>query len=224
MIMSTDIDLEKLNAALAQHPVDEESLVKTKTTGVGLPICKNDQCFQIVPQSKNPGRPRLYCSRACKNRYYARFYYQKEVAPIDRRMLMNIDGRWPKVNRVQAKTTRAAEERLKGHAEQCLLNDNGPCAAATDDAYGRKHYCLIHAVFGEDLSEAVYAAEGKPWVRQNTTADGMWLTDWQEMTGQTDPNAAERAVGLSKEDISDFIAHGGGKATERAKGESHGWD
>lgn len=42
--------------------------------------CANPACSNIVPPSKNPGRPRKYCSMRCKARVGASNYYRREAA------------------------------------------------------------------------------------------------------------------------------------------------
>lgn len=139
------------------------------------PICKNDRCSMLVPPSKNPGRPRDFCSDKCRRRYNARLQYQREAGKEGGGLVFVNALGLAQVNRRISVTAKAAEQRYKSHLLACALH-GGPCPARVDP-YGRKKLCIVAAVFADDWSQLKDAEEGKPVRRYATTQDGMWTSD-----------------------------------------------
>lgn len=171
-------------------------------------ICKNDRCFEVVPPSKNLGRPREFHNELCRKRYNARLHYQRQTDGASFTGLRTVtDLGYPKVTRIMSKTATDAERRLKEHGENCT----GPgqyCQAKLRDAYNRKKLCLVRAVFTEDWLQVLYAEENKPYTREMTTEDGMWKDDYQEVLAKLGTSQDPRKQ-REDEELAAFVAAGG---------------
>ena len=144
-------------------------------------ICKNDACHQVVPASKNSGRPRLFCEEVCRKRYNASLYYRRQTSGKVFKGLRSVtDDGYPQVNRQKSLDAKAAEKRVKEHGENC--GGSGKyCQAKLHDAYNTKKLCLVRAVFTDDWLQLMYGEEGKEHPREMTTEDGMWIDDYEAL-------------------------------------------
>lgn len=178
-------------------------------------ICKNDRCHRVVPPSKNSGRMREFCEEVCRKRYNARLTYQRQTSGNDFRGLRGFTPEgYPKINRKIAKNAMFAERRVKEHGENCKKTGEW-CEAKLHDAYNRKKFCLVRAVFTDDWLELMYGEEGKVHEREMTTEDGMWIDDYKALlkatgleVGKPEEIHAQRAVNELKR----FAAVGGMKS------------
>jgi len=137
-------------------------------------LCKNETCVQPVPPSKNPGRPRVFCSYRCKNQHFVRQGYRREKGTTGDGLYTTINGR-PTVSRIKAPTAKAAEARYKMHLTDCAIStDQYKRCPSRLDPYGRKRLCLIMVVLREDWDELRRAEAGHDWERQLTTSSGQW--------------------------------------------------
>ncbi len=144
-------------------------------------ICKNDTCPNVIPPSKNSGRPRLFCNEACRKRYNASLYYQRQTSGKTFQGLRSVtEEGYPKVNRKKCMTADSAQKRVKEHGENCT-KPGQYCQAKLHDAYNTKKMCLVRAVFTDDWLELMYAEDGKEHPREMTTKDGMWIDDYEAL-------------------------------------------
>lgn len=140
-------------------------------------LCKNETCVQPVPPSKNPGRPRVFCSYRCKNQYFVRQGYRREKGTTGDGLYATINGR-PTITRIKAPTAKAAEARYKKHLKDCSIStDQYNRCPGRLDPYCTKRLCLIMAVLREDWDELRRAEDGKLWERLLTTSSGQWKED-----------------------------------------------
>lgn len=178
-------------------------------------ICKNDRCFEVVPAVANAGRPREFCTEKCRKRYNARLNYQRATKGSSFAGLRGIiGGGYPKVNRRMSATAKDAERRVKEHGDNCG-GDGVMCKAKLSDAYNRKKFCLVRAVFTDDWLELMYKEDGMVHERDMTTSEGMWQDDFRAMmeeNGLTGVEATQLKEKQQTEELRVFNAAGGGRA------------
>lgn len=142
-----------------------------------LLLCKNNRCSAVVPPSKNPGRPRVFCTNRCARRYHARMAYQREAGGRGDGMMFVNDFGHPQVKRVMPQSAKLAKQRFTEHLHDCAVSTTGGLCPAYYDPYDKKALCLIHAVLNEDWEQLMKAESGLSFERKVTSADGRWLTD-----------------------------------------------
>ena len=178
-------------------------------------ICKNDQCYKVIPPSKNEGRPREFCEERCRNRYNARVYYRRQTKGSDFVGLRSVTAEgYPKVNRKPSPNTKAAEKRVKEHGENCT-KDGEWCSAKLHDAYNTKKLCLVRAVFTDDWLHLMYADTEPNRERDMTTEDGMWKDDFKkllEKSGVTGDDVKTEKEVRHRKELDTFAAAGGNRS------------
>lgn len=187
-------------------------------------ICKNDRCGRVVPPSRNPGRPRLFCSTMCARRYHARMAYQRERGTRGDGMLYVNDYGHAQIHRQLPTGASLAKKRLVEHNQNCAVSKTGGLCPAYYDVYDKKRLCLIHAVFNEDWSQMMAAEDGLPFKRTVTTEDGRWMEDDEKERrllaagyGLPQENGAPPTI---EEKLTEFVEAGG--ATQQRPEEFYG--
>ena len=177
-------------------------------------ICKNDQCSNIIPPSKNQGRPREFCEERCRNKYNARLYYQRQTKGSDFTGLRTVTRQgYPRVNRKPAPDAKAAERRVKEHGENCTAPGVW-CQARIHDAYNTKKLCLVRAVFTDDWTKLMYADTEPDRPRDMTTEEGMWIDDHKELlakSNMTDPDVVMMKERRTRMELEEFAKAGGSR-------------
>ncbi len=140
-----------------------------------IKMCKNETCVQMVPPSLNSGVERLYCSWKCQNAQNQR-NYRRRRSNENGDGVIRLAGTVPFLRRAIALNSKSAEKRFKKHLQSCVLNDHGKCPARLDP-YDKQRLCLVKAVLREDWDQLRRAEQGRVWVRELTTIDGMWIAD-----------------------------------------------
>lgn len=145
------------------------------TTSEVVQLCENPKCGNTVPESRNPGVQRIYCSARCARNVANRRYYQREVPGAGKREEQTARG--PQVRRRKALNAKQAEKLYKDHSQKCEKTGGGRCPAAMD-SYCVERACLMKAVLFEDWNELRRAEKGfDPQPRYLTTEDGYWLPE-----------------------------------------------
>lgn len=147
----------------------------------GIRICKNERCVNIVPPSANPGRPKLYCRRKCKDAQGARNAYWKEKGVGTGLQKTYLD--LPYVDRYKATTVTAARDKFVKHLTDCpnTTSQFFKTCPSENDTYDTKRLCLIHAVLREDYYELRDKHENPPFVRKVTSDNGFWIEDSEKV-------------------------------------------
>lgn len=182
-----------------------------------LLMCKNPKCTNIVPESKNPGVKRIFCTARCARRYHSRLAYQRETGGTGEGML-RVDGNMkPQVFRKMPPSIHAAEARFKAHIDDCAIaarKGSDHSCPARFDVYDRKKLCLIHAVLNEDWAQMMMAEESLPFKRETTTLDGHWRSDVEEVEryATADSKHVDSDEENAAKQVAAFIEAGGGVA------------
>lgn len=155
-----------------------------------LHVCKNPRCPKLVPKSKNPGKPRIYCSLACNRRVQAR------KADAKRTMLQYFQ--YDVLNRLYAviSTTHRTTVTAKRALDQHLNDPDERCPEATEASnftcpgvYNQRFMsegkwqkwnepgqwpgaCLIAAVLKDQYRMAYFQERGESGNREFTVGRG----------------------------------------------------
>ena len=181
--------------------------METLTESIGLIVCKNDRCVNIVPTRKTPGRPKEFCSTRCRKRFNARQNYERETGAAGSGLIRIVNG-YPQVFRKKAPSLKAAQTRFHKHLEDCSISDGPICKARLWDVYDRKKACLIHAVLGDDWGYWLNEVDHKTYQRKTTTEDGYWISDAEKLVAAGIRTTVEPEVDPR---VAAFLEAGGGK-------------
>jgi len=158
-------------------------------------LCKRDKCSNIVPRSRNPGVPRLFCSDKCAGAYHTAAYRRRNRSKTGQYLEKESrTGAQLQFYRIKPRTFEIAEARYRGHLEQkkcpnAEFKTGFRCPAHVyEDYYSEKKLCLLYAVIVDDMKEKMAHDNGRDYIRKNTTHDGRWL-DMSELAPHLDPEA-----------------------------------
>ncbi len=160
-------------------------------------VCKNPRCPNLVPRSKNPGIPRLHCSRACTRKMIS----MRQDAKRDGTQYPQYgeDGTLVRVGAKMPQNVKAArrlfEEHLDGRGDRCpeaSQTSNFHCPGRFNpNCYSKTKWerwkmagpwpgaCLIYAALKDNYHELYYAERAQSREREYTVSkDGFW--EWKE--------------------------------------------
>lgn len=157
-------------------------------------MCKKENCANIVPRSKNPGKKRLFCAARCAHAHASLMYNRRKSGVTGNYLQLDDQTREQlQFFRVKPAVEKIATALYKAHLER------GMCPNATQDThdrcpahmykdnYSEKRLCLIYATLVDDMKEIWARGWQEVYPRQYTTNDGRWL-DLSELAPHVEPN------------------------------------
>ena len=156
-----------------------------------LHVCKNPKCPKLVPATRNPGKPRIYCSPACNRIMQQRKYDAKRGANSGKLLYDPLNRLYAVVLRLPPTADRAKrtlDKHLEGTEERCpeaSESANFTCPAT----YNPRSYdegkwqswnekgvwpgvCLLAAILKDNYRHMYYREGGQSTDREFTAGRG----------------------------------------------------